>query len=143
MLFGGTSAPRPDSPSLGDTWEWDGRRWARVDVTGPSARDHTQMVYDPVRRVVVLHGGGLDQAATETWTYDGRAWTRASFTGPSRRYAKMVFDARGKAVQLYGGFARTAVERVVAVGTVGLAARRSPALTRPQRRAYAEIFGAA
>jgi len=105
VLFGGTSAPRPDSPSLGDTWEWDGRRWTRVDVTGPSARDHTQMVYDPVRRVVVLHGGGLDQAATETWTFDGRAWTRANFTGPSRRYAKMVFDTRGKAVQLYGGFA--------------------------------------
>lgn len=66
VLFGGTPAPRPDGTSLGDTWEWDGQRWTLIDVTGPSARDHTQMVYDPVRRAVVLHGGGLEQEATET-----------------------------------------------------------------------------
>src|SRR5205085_1523180 len=93
-------------PSLGDSWEWDGRSWMRIDVTGPSARDHTQMAYDPTRRLVVLHGGGLDEAATETWTYDGRAWTRAPTTGPSRRYAKMAFDTRANAVVLFGGFAR-------------------------------------
>ena len=106
VLFGGTTAPRPDTPSLGDTWEWDGQRWTRINVTGPSARDHTQMVYDPARRVIVLHGGGLDEEATETWMYDGRAWTRAAFRGPSRRYAQMVFDTRSNAVLLYGGFAQ-------------------------------------
>jgi len=53
-----------------------------------------------------LHGGGLDAAASETWTYDGHAWTRAPFTGPSRRYARMMFDTRSKAVVLYGGFAQ-------------------------------------
>ena len=106
MLLGGTAAPRPEAPSFSDTWEWDGQRWSRIDAVGPSARDHTQMVYDPTRRVIALHGRGLDQQATETWTYDGRAWTRAGFKGPSRRYAKTVFDGRGRSVLLYGGFAR-------------------------------------
>jgi hypothetical protein len=116
VLFGGTPAPRPDAPSLGDTWEWDGLRWIRIDVTGPSARDHTQMVYDPVRQVVVLHGGGLDVAATETWMYDGRAWTRAGFGGPKRRYARMVFDVRRRAVLLYGGFAQEPSNEVWQLG---------------------------
>lgn len=106
VLFGGTTAPLPDTPSLGDTWEWDGRRWARIDIAGPSPRDHTQMAYDPGRGAIVLHGGGATGAeAGETWMYDGRSWIRAPFTGPSRRYAKMVFDLRTRAVMLYGGFA--------------------------------------
>ena len=106
VLFGGTTAPRPDTPPLGDTWEWDGRRWTHIDIAGPSPRDHTQMIFDPGRGAVVLHGGGAgDAGATETWTYDGHAWTRAPFAGPSRRFAKMVFDVRARAVMLYGGFA--------------------------------------
>ncbi len=106
VLFGGTSAPRPDAPSLGDTWEWDGQHWTQIDVPGPSPRDHTQMAYDAVRRVIVLHGGGLDEQSSETWKYDGRAWTRADVSGPPRRYAKMTFDPRTRSILLYGGFAR-------------------------------------
>jgi hypothetical protein len=105
VLFGGTSVLAPDAPSFGDTWEWDGAHWARVEVTGPSARDHVAMGYDPVRRAVVLHGGGLGPVdPSETWTYDGRSWTKLSATGPRRRYAKLVFDARAGVMLLYGGF---------------------------------------
>jgi hypothetical protein len=55
----------------------------------------------------VLHGGGAgDPAKRETWTFDGRAWSRVTDTGPPRRYARMMFDARTKAMLLYGGFDR-------------------------------------
>lgn len=106
VLFGGTSRLAPDAPSHGDTWEWDGARWQqRSDVSGPSARDHIAMDYDPVRRVVVMHGGGTGpEARGETWTFDGRAWKRAAAAGPRRRFARLAFDAASKAMLLYGGF---------------------------------------
>jgi hypothetical protein len=107
VLFGGTSVLESGAPSHGDTWEYDGRAWRRLDVVGPSPRDHVAMDYDAERRVVVLHGGGAgDPDKHETWTFDGRAWTRAADTGPPRRYARLSFDPRTKSMLLYGGFDR-------------------------------------
>lgn len=106
VLFGGTTVLGSDTSSLGDTWEWDGRRWAHISVAGPSSRDHAQMTYDPHRGAMVLHGGGTSDAeAAETWLYDGRQWTKAPYSGPSRRNARMMFDEQARAVILYGGFA--------------------------------------
>jgi hypothetical protein len=107
VLFGGTSVLAPNAPSFGDTWEWDGAGWLRTAATGPSPRDHVSMGYDAARRVTVLHGGGLgDVDPGETWEYDGKKWTRVSASGPRRRYAKLVYDDRSKAMLLYGGFDR-------------------------------------
>jgi hypothetical protein len=106
VLFGGVSRLAPDAASHGDTWEWDGTVWRRIDVQGPSARDHVAMTYDAARRVVVLHGGGLEEASAETWTYDGRSWRRASTAGPRRRFARLEFDPGSGSLLLYGGFDR-------------------------------------
>ena len=107
VLFGGTSVLAPNAPSYGDTWEWDGAQWSRVEVTGPSPRDHIAMGYNAARRVAVVHGGGLgDVDPGETWTFDGKSWTRASASGPRRRYARLEFDTRANALLLYGGFDR-------------------------------------
>ncbi|HUQ79532.1 MAG TPA: kelch repeat-containing protein [Gemmatimonadaceae bacterium] len=107
VLFGGTSKLAPDAPSWADTWEWDGAAWTKTTATGPSPRDHVAMGYDPVRRAVVLHGGGLGPVDPgETWAYDGKAWTRITATGPRRRYARLEFDTRAKSMLLFGGFDR-------------------------------------
>jgi hypothetical protein len=105
VLFGGVSRLAPDAASHGDTWEWDGTRWRRIDVQGPSPRDHVAMAYDAARRRVVLHGGGLEEASAETWTYDGRSWRLASSAGPRRRFARLEFEPSGSLL-LYGGFDR-------------------------------------
>jgi hypothetical protein len=53
----------------------------------------------------VLHGGGLGPVDPgETWSYDGRAWSRVTASGPRRRYAKLLYDTRARALLLYGGF---------------------------------------
>ena len=105
VMWGGTAELRPDAPSFDDTWEWDGRKWERIDAAGPSARDHIAMSYDAERRVVVMHGGGIPpEVRGETWLYDGKRWTRATAEGPTRRYARLMFDSVAKAMLLYGGF---------------------------------------
>ncbi|NOT07746.1 MAG: hypothetical protein HOP28_05995, partial [Gemmatimonadales bacterium] len=86
VVYGGLSLLAPDAPSFDDTWEWDGTRWTQVRIPGlGTPRDHTAMVYDPVRRAVVLHGGGMEAASAETWTYDGATWARLTDAGPRRR----------------------------------------------------------
>lgn len=73
------------APSAGDeqTPSPEGRAAAAVvadptrDAPGPGARNVHAMAYDPVRRVVVLHGGfHAPERFTDTWEWDGRSWRR-------------------------------------------------------------------
>src|ERR1035437_936125 len=69
------------------------------------------MIYDSVRREVVVFGGGTRSGYTDdTWTWNGTNWfLKTPSTRPGPRGAhSMFFDlARGKAV-LFGGDAPTA-----------------------------------
>jgi len=106
VLFGGATLTSGKPEPLGDTWEWDGRDWRRIDVTGPAARDHVAMAYSPVQRGIVLHGGGtpLEGMLGDTWLYDGRAWTRMLDAGPARGRHRLLYDPVERAVLLYGGY---------------------------------------
>lgn len=108
VLFGGLSDAVPGARSLGDTWEWDGDHWIRIDVAGPGPRDHMAMTFDRLRSTVILHEGGqLGRTAnSETWSYDGRRWALISVAGPPRLFPRMVFDTSTGAPLLYGGFTR-------------------------------------
>src|SRR5262245_29444901 len=48
ILFGGERSVSARA-RLGDTWEWDGATWRRLDVTGPSPRMDAVMTYDSGR----------------------------------------------------------------------------------------------
>jgi hypothetical protein len=39
---------------VGDTWEWDGSRWARFVGAGPRARNAPAMTFDARANVVVM-----------------------------------------------------------------------------------------
>jgi len=95
-----------------DTWEFDGRRWSLAARDGPEPRYGNAMIYDPVRKVVLLFGGNdhADHIYGDTWTWDGKRWSRLDVTGPSRRGgAQLVWDPDGLRVILFGGFARDSV----------------------------------
>jgi hypothetical protein len=106
VLFGGASFTSGRPAPLGDTWEWDGRAWRRIDVTGPGARDHVAMAYSPALRAIVLHGGGTPATGMlgDTWSYDGRAWTRMLDAGPARGRHRLVYDPVEHTMLLYGGY---------------------------------------
>ena len=69
---------------LRDTWEWNGKQWARVDTAGPAPRIHGAIAYDAARRAIVIHGGGgSDSILADTWQWDGSAWRAIPLRAPA------------------------------------------------------------
>lgn len=109
IVFGGEGDGRQYS---GDTWEFDGARWARVAATGPSPRVWSALAYDAGRRRTVLFGGAdASGALGDTWEFDGTTWHRMDARGPAPRFAhEMTFDSRRGRVILFGGRGATALD---------------------------------
>ena len=93
-------------------WEadWVPFQWFQAAIpsaSSPPARAFHGMVYDTVRGVTLLHGGGTEPGATvqtDTWAWDGRTWTLLTQQGPGEFAAGFAMDSdRGVAV-LHGGF---------------------------------------
>ena len=114
VAFGGCgvgglpSEPLACSNVLGDTWEYDGNSWTAASVEGdrPPARHGAAMVYDPVSRRVVMHGGIGDdgRALGDFWAYDGRRWQALPVDpeiGP-RAYHIAAVDAQQRVVLFRG-----------------------------------------
>ena len=104
VLFGGST---PAKGRRGETWGWDGQRWALLAITGPTPRRDHAMAYDEARERVVLFGGDDDSGAFsrgDTWEWDGEEWELVSTTGPEpRREHAMAYDsARGRVVLFAG-----------------------------------------
>ncbi|MDQ1712816.1 MAG: large repetitive protein [Frankiaceae bacterium] len=127
VLFGGYAEVRGPGGTpyggsnqfLGDTWTWDGAKWAQRSGAGPSPRREAQMVYDPVTRRVVLFGGytlaGAAVYHADTWTWDGARWTKVSGPSPrGRSGASMVYDPASRQVVLFGGMYFDTTERYLA-----------------------------
>jgi len=106
VLFGGAITVGGPYQAYGDTWEWDGVSWARINVSGPAARWGHMMAYDTGRNRVVLFGGFelSNGYFGDTWEYDGTAWTRVATTGPSpRALGAFEYDRRiGRSVMIGG-----------------------------------------
>jgi hypothetical protein len=106
VVFGGMGASTEGPPPLlSDTWEYDGTRWTRVNVTGPAARASAGATYDAKRGMVILFGGSLAEGfAGDTWGFDGRTWTKLADTGPeARAMGYLAYDKRRERVVMFGG----------------------------------------
>ena len=87
---------------LGETWLFDGSRWSKPTVPGPSPRSGQLMAYDRSRQRVVLFGGfGSNGALPTTWEWDGTFWMRRSTDGPTDGVA-LLFDGLRDRLVLYG-----------------------------------------
>jgi len=99
-----------------DTWVWNGTNWRKAADAGQGPREHAAMAYDPIRRRVVLHGGGgrsRPAPFTDTCEWDGTVWRcQSTSSGPGPRIGgAMTWSPAHKAVVLYGGFAGSAMFR--------------------------------
>ncbi|HEX5635222.1 MAG TPA: hypothetical protein VFX50_18390, partial [Gemmatimonadales bacterium] len=93
VLFGGrvyTSARQ--FRFLLDTWEWDGARWTLADSLGPGPRIHGAVAYDPVRRAVVLQGGGGESSMlSDAWEWTGSRWRAVTLPIPDDAIGNALF----------------------------------------------------
>ncbi len=73
VFFGGEIGKPTDTTYFNDTQEYDGRQWNPISTAvKPPVRSRHAMVYDPVRKKIVLFGGGRTAPATrytDTWLY--------------------------------------------------------------------------
>lgn len=106
VLFGGGTK----TSMLGDTWEWDGKRWKQVTTEGPGERMAYAMAWDPARRRIVLFGGvgPARVPMNDTWEWDGRRWTRIATEGPPPRlFAELTAGTGAGELLLVGGQPRS------------------------------------
>jgi hypothetical protein len=75
ILFGGAELT-PKAKILNDTWLWDGTQWQQVEGSGPFARVHPVLAFDPKRSVIVMTGGSdaPDSILEDTWEWNGEVW---------------------------------------------------------------------
>ena len=107
VVFGGLG-PRTgeqSAPMLGDTWEFDGTTWTRLDVAGPPARLGAGVAYDSKRGVVLLFGGANHEGVfNDLWSWDGTAWKKLSQSGPEPRVmGYLAYDKKRDRVVMFGG----------------------------------------
>jgi hypothetical protein len=75
VFFGGEIGKPLDATFFNDTQEYDGKQWKQISTAvKPPVRSQHAMAYDPVRKKVVLFGGGRSEPGTDytdTWLYTG------------------------------------------------------------------------
>lgn len=155
VLFGGSDAdPSGRSVLYGDTWEWGGERWELVCESGPSARAHHAMVFDPARERTILLGGNDERGSDpRTWAWDGTSWKAVAEGPPAGRSApRLAWDFRRARAILFGGESGRRRERDTwawdgtrwsVVASDGPPGRTVHALAFDEARGVAVLFGGA
>jgi hypothetical protein len=107
VLFGGRQAG--EQWVAGDTWEFDGNHWQRLDVPGPTARSGAVMTYDEKRKQVVLFGGNPVIAKEKgyngaMWSWDGHRWHAMNAAVPLIFNACMAYNRAEDSILRFGGW---------------------------------------
>lgn len=110
VLFGGYVIRGKNYVKLNDTWEFYDGNWHSVATKGPSPRNGTSMVYDPVEKRVILFGGSTNDRSYgaktgETWQWKNSAWTKLNITQPDNIFnSAMAYDHRNNRIVRFGGY---------------------------------------
>jgi len=108
VVFGGNPGAGAD---LKDTWTLKGGCWhLEQPSASPPARDAAIFVYDPLRRVAVLHGGADGLSArgervflSDTWIWDGQTWSQVAVgSGPGLIIPMGAFDQAHGVLAVFG-----------------------------------------
>jgi cysteine-rich repeat protein len=112
LLFGGDTGFSDDTFAVADLWEWDGSTWHDITPTGtgPAARVGASLVYDPLRKRMVLLGGRTSSLSLtfgffgDAWEWDGTSWTEVHDDPRLARSGQQAFfDPVRGGVVVFGG----------------------------------------
>jgi cysteine-rich repeat protein len=107
VLFGGASGN--GATQYADTWQYDGTSWVQIPtVVKPSPRYSASMVFDPIRKRLLMYGGfSTGDGIDELWELDGEAWKQVFPTSgvrpPGRGHAGVVYDSKRDRLVIFGG----------------------------------------
>ena len=93
--------------SGGTTWVWEDNAWSQLSGTGPVARNHYGIAYNPLDEQVVLFGGVRQgEQIDDTWVLRGGTWRELDLPlSPSARYGHvMFFDHTRQRMIVFGGY---------------------------------------
>jgi hypothetical protein len=118
VLFGGDNG----TVLLNDTWIYDGAAWTQANPAhSPLARSTQGQVYDPVRQLTVMFGGG---GLNDTWLWNTSAatWTLETTTNspPGQFYVNLAYDIQHADAVLFGGQTSTGVSSSDVIETLTL-----------------------
>jgi hypothetical protein len=77
-IFGGATSSSTFSSLTDKTWRLTDGRWQELEpIVSPSKRGSPAMMYDPVRKRIVLYGGfdANRKSLNDTWEWDGQEWS--------------------------------------------------------------------
>lgn len=152
VLYGGYDRRDGAIRRLGDTWEWDGSRWAEIRAEGPAPRNGAAAAYDRRRSATVLVGGRAPQGASpETWTWNGERWKLLGDGSPDGIFnCALAYDAARGALVRFGGYrAKVRVGETwelagaswTLVSSAGPSARNHAAMAYDARRERVVLYG--
>ena len=85
------------------------RHWVNRGAGAPGILFAPKLVYHPIRRTVVMYGGGggitPNIVSDEMWEWDGTTWTQlcTNCAPGGRRYHAMTYDSGRDRIVLFGG----------------------------------------
>ncbi len=104
VLFGGFDRKGGEKIVHGDTWEFNGIKWAQMGTNPELARDHHATAFDSQSGSVILFGGYNEGYLGDTWAWNGGTWTELNQDGPARAGKPgMMYDSSANAIVLFGG----------------------------------------
>lgn len=100
VMFGGFDST---GMTLADVWEYDGTWHDKTPAatgSGPFGRGYSGMVYDTVRKRIVIAGGNYQNVPlTDAWAWNGTAWSALPSLPVGYDHHGLAFDvARGRTV---------------------------------------------
>lgn len=102
VLYGGNDEKRASDTT---TWILKDNKFTPLKIPGPGARYHFGMAYDPLRKKIVLYGGGKAQVRNELWEFDGKVWSKINakdYPGGRLRH-NLIYVDHLKMIVLHGG----------------------------------------
>lgn len=106
-LFGGSTKDRSYGPKTGETWQWDGSKWHKMEMDQPPNVFNSNVAINTSTHEALRFGGWTGKGRTnETWLFSENTWqvlNPPNSMPPARNHSQMIYDSANDRFILFGG----------------------------------------